>query len=186
MNEHTPDVLIVVDMQRDFITGALGSAEAAAIVPAVCARIRQAREAGTRVLFTLDTHEADYLDTREGRLLPVPHCIRGTEGWALHPDIARACAPGMISFEKPTFGSVQLSHYVARLAGEQGASDGHGMTIELCGVCTDICVVSNALLLKAALPETDLVVDSALCAGVTPEKHEAALETLRSCQVEVK
>ena len=183
MNEHTPDVLIVVDMQRDFITGALGSAEAAAIVPAVCARIRQAHEAGTRVLFTLDTHEADYLDTREGRLLPVPHCIRGTEGWALHPDIARACAPGMISFEKPTFGSVQLSHYVARLAGEQGASDGRGMTIELCGVCTDICVVSNALLIKAALPEADLVVNSSLCAGVTPQKHEAALETMRSCQI---
>ena len=185
MNEHTPDVLIVVDMQRDFITGALGSAEAAAIVPAVCARIRQAHEAGTRVLFTLDTHEADYLDTREGRLLPVPHCIRGTEGWALHPDIARACAPGMISFEKPTFGSVQLSHYVARLAGEQGASDGRGMTIELCGVCTDICVVSNALLLKAALPEAELVVQAALCAGVTPEKHEAALMTMRSCQIQV-
>ena len=185
MNEHTPDVLIVVDMQRAFITGALGSAEAAAIVPAVCARIRQAREAGTRVLFTLDTHEADYLDTREGRLLPVPHCIRGTEGWALHPDIARACAPGMISFEKPTFGSVQLSHYVARLAEEQGASDGRGMTIELCGVCTDICVVSNALLIKAALPEADLLVQGSLCAGVTPEKHAAALETLRSCQVNV-
>ena len=185
MNEHTPDVLIVVDMQRDFITGALGSAEAAAIVPAVCARIRQAHEAGTRVLFTLDTHEADYLDTREGRLLPVPHCIRGTEGWALHPDIARACAPGMISFEKPTFGSVQLSHYVARLAGEQGASDGRGMTIELCGVCTDICVVSNALLLKAALPEAELVVQAALCAGVTSEKHEAALMTMRSCQIQV-
>ena len=185
MNKNTPDVLIIVDMQRDFITGALGSAEAAAIVPAVCARIRAARESGTRVLFTLDTHDPSYMDTREGRLLPVPHCIRGTEGWALHPDIARECAPGMISFEKPTFGSVQLSHYVARLAKEQGADDGCGMTIELCGVCTDICVVSNALLIKAALPEADLIVQGSLCAGVTPQKHEAALETLRSCQVNV-
>ena len=185
MTERQTDVLIVVDMQRDFITGALGSAEARAIVPAVCTRIRAAREAGATVLFTLDTHDADYMATREGRLLPVPHCIRGTEGWALDPAVAGECAPGMMSFEKPTFGSTALAHHVARLAREQGAADGSGMTIELCGVCTDICVVSNALLIKAALPEADLRVQGSLCAGVTPGKHEAALETLRSCQVEV-
>ena len=180
------DMLIVVDMQRDFVSGCLGSAEAQAIVPAVCARIRRAKEEGTQVVFTLDTHEADYMDTREGRFLPVPHCIRGTEGWALEPEIARECARGMISFEKPTFGSTALTHHVCTAAGAKGCVNGKGMTIELCGVCTDICVVSNAMLIKAALPEADLIVDSALCAGVTVDKHNAALETMRSCQIAVR
>ena len=180
------DMLIVVDMQRDFVSGCLGSAQARAIVPAVCERIRRASAEGTQVVFTLDTHESDYMDTREGRFLPVPHCIRGTEGWALEPDVAKECRRGMISFEKPTFGSTALMHHVAALAGAKGCVNGKGLTVELCGVCTDICVVSNAMLIKASLPEADLIVDSALCAGVTPEKHEAALETLRSCQVEVK
>ena len=180
------DMLIVVDMQRDFVTGPLGSAEARAIVPAVAARIRRAAEEGTQVVFTLDTHDTDYMETREGRFLPVPHCIQGSEGWALEPEIAKECKRGMISFEKPTFGSTALMHHVAALAGAKGCVNGKGLRVELCGVCTDICVVSNALLLKAALPEADIMVDSALCAGVTPEKHAAALETLRSCQVEVK
>lgn len=180
------DLLIVVDMQRDFVSGALGSPEACAITPAVAARIRRAKEEGTQVIFTLDTHEPDYMETREGRFLPVPHCIRDTQGWALEPDIARECTPGMMSFEKPTFGSTDLCKYVHLLAEKKNAPEGRGMTIELCGVCTDICVVSNALLIKAALPEADLVVDSSLCAGVTPQKHEAALETMRSCQIEVK
>lgn len=180
------DMLIVVDMQRDFVSGALGSAEAQAIVPAVCARIARAKEEGTAVVFTLDTHEDDYMTTREGRLLPVPHCIRSSEGWTLEPAVAKTCAPGMLSFEKPTFGSAALARHAAAFAAEKNAVDGRGMTIELCGVCTDICVVSNALLIKAALPEADLVVDSALCAGVTPEKHEAALKTMRSCQIDVR
>ena len=180
------DMLIVVDMQRDFVTGPLGSAEARAIVPAVAARIRRAAEEDTQVVFTLDTHDTDYMETREGRFLPMPHCIQGSEGWALVPEIAKECKRGMISFEKPTFGSTALMHHVAALAGAKGCVNGKGLRVELCGVCTDICVVSNALLLKAALPEADIMVDSALCAGVTPEKHAAALETLRSCQVEVK
>ena len=179
------DMLIVVDMQRDFVSGVLGSEEARAIVPAVCARIRRADEEGTPVVFTLDTHETDYMDTREGRFLPVPHCIRGTEGWSLEPDVAKACRPGMISFEKPTFGSTALMHHVAAFAGAKGCVNGKGLTVELCGVCTDICVVSNAMLIKAALPEADLIVDPALCAGVTTQKHEAALETMRSCQIQV-
>ena len=179
------DILIVVDMQRDFVSGSLGSQEARAIVPSVAARIRRAKEEGTQVVLTLDTHESDYMDTREGRFLPVPHCIRGSEGWTLEPEIAGECARGMISFEKPTFGSTALMHHIAAAAGSKGCVNGKGMTIELCGVCTDICVVSNALLIKAALPEADLVVDSALCAGVTPAKHESALETMRSCQVAV-
>ena len=177
------DLLIIVDMQRDFVSGVLGSAEARAITPAVAARIRRAKDEGTPVVFTLDTHEENYMDTREGRFLPVPHCIRGTLGWALEPEIAKECARGMVSFEKPTFGSTALAHHVSCLAAEMDAIGGKGMTVELCGVCTDICVVSNALLIKAALPEADLVVDAALCAGVTPEKHAAALETMRSCQI---
>ena len=180
------DILIVIDMQRDFVSGALGSPEARAITPAVAARIRRAKEEGTQVVFTLDTHETNYMDTREGRFLPVPHCIRDTQGWALEPDIAAKCVPGMMSFEKPTFGSTELCSYVCLLAEKKNAPKGRGLTVELCGVCTDICVVSNALLIKASLPEADLVVDSSLCAGVTPQKHEAALETMRSCQIEVR
>ena len=143
------DLLIVVDMQRDFVSGALGSEQARAIVPAVAARIRQAKAEQTQVAFTLDTHEPDYLNTREGRFLPVPHCIRDTPGWALEPDIAKECAQGMISFAKPTFGSAALCEYVRALAEEKGTADGKGFCVELCGVCTDICVISNALLLKA-------------------------------------
>ena len=179
------DILIVVDMQRDFVTGSLGSAEARVIVPAVAARIRRAAEEGTQVVFTLDTHDTDYMETREGRFLPVPHCIQGSEGWALEPEIANACRRGMISFEKPTFGSTALMHHVAAEAAAKGCVNGKGLRVELCGVCTDICVVSNALLIKAALPEADLIVQASLCAGVTLHKHAAALETLRSCQVSV-
>ncbi len=179
------NVLIVVDMQRDFVNGSLGSAQAQAIVPGVAARMQRAQGEGTDILLTLDTHKENYLSTREGRFLPVPHCIRSTEGWALAPEIAALCKPGMMSFEKPTFGSSALTHYLAGQAARAGVPDGRGMTIELCGLCTDICVISNALLLKAALPEADFIVDSRLCAGVTPEKHEAALETMRSCQITV-
>ena len=174
-------LLIVIDMQNDFVTGALGTAEAQAIVPHVNAKIA----AADAVVYTLDTHGEDYLATQEGKRLPVPHCIRDTPGWALEPDIAKECAEGMISFAKPTFGSAALCEYVRTLAEEKGAADGKGFCVELCGVCTDICVVSNALLLKAALPEADFIVNGALCAGVTPQKHEAALETMRSCQIEV-
>ena len=180
------DLLIVIDMQRDFVSGALGSPEARAITPAVAARIRRAKKEGTPVVLTLDTHETNYMDTREGRFLPVPHCIRDTPGWALEPDIAKECAEGMISFAKPTFGSAALCEYVRALAEEKGAADGKGFCVELCGVCTDICVVSNALLLKVALPEADFIVNGALCAGVTPQKHESSLETMRSCQIEVR
>ena len=180
------DLLIVIDMQRDFVSGALGSPEARAITPAVAARMRRAKEEGTPVVLTLDTHETNYMDTREGRFLPVPHCIRDTQGWTLEPEIAAECTPDMASFEKPTFSSTALCQYVCNLAEKKNAPKGRGLTIELCGVCTDICVVSNAILIKAALPEADLVVESSLCAGVTPQKHEAALETLRSCQVVVK
>ena len=118
------DILIVVDMQRDFVSGVLGSPQAQAIVPAVAERMLRAQNEGTPIVLTLDTHEEDYMDTREGRFLPIPHCIQGTEGWALEPEIGKACCRGMISFEKPTFGSTALMHHVCAAAGAKGCGKG--------------------------------------------------------------
>lgn len=171
--------LIVVDMQNDFIDGSLGTPEARAIVPAVVERVRQAREAGETVIATMDTHEENYLDTREGRYLPVRHCIRNTEGWRIRPEVAKLLG-GCVSLEKPTFGSMNLFGLLYQLSGGEKE-----IGIELIGLCTDICVVSNALLLKAAFPEVDISVRRDCCAGVTPEKHEAALMTMASCQIDV-
>lgn len=171
--------LIVVDMQKDFVDGALGSPEAAAIVPAAAEYIRRRKGEGATVLATLDTHGADYLSTSEGRKLPVPHCIKGTDGWALNPQV-EAALEGCERIEKPSFGSLRLPERVAELAG-----DAERLTIEVLGLCTDICVVSNALLLKARFPEADLRVVRACCAGVTPELHEAALKTMQSCQIDI-
>ncbi len=165
------DLLIVVDMQRDFIDGALGTPEALAIVPHVVGKM-QAHPG--RILATRDTHEADYLNTQEGRLLPVPHCIRGTEGWQLHPDIAALLQEAPL--DKPVFGSAQLG---VQLAAENEANPIGRIT--LVGLCTDICVISNALLLRAFLPETEIVVDAACCAGVTPHSHRTALEAMKVC-----
>ena len=170
--------LIVVDMQNDFIDGALGTPEAQAIVEAVAQR---ASSFDGTVVFTKDTHGSDYAATQEGRNLPVPHCIAGTTGWELAPPLetirARRSAP---VFEKPTFGSLDLARW---LFAQNNAAPID--SIELCGLCTDICVVSNALLIKGWIPEVPLKVDASLCAGVTPDSHKAALATLRSCQVEV-
>ena len=171
--------LIVVDMQNDFIDGSLGTPEAQAIVPAVVERIRRARESGETVIATMDTHEENYLDTREGRYLPVRHCIRQTEGWRIRPEVAKLLG-GCVSLEKPTFGSMNLFGLLYQLS--EGERE---IGIELIGLCTDICVVSNALLLKAAFPEADIAVRRDCCAGVTPEKHEAALLTMASCQIDV-
>ena len=172
-------ILIAVDLQKDFIDGTLGTKEAEAIVPAAAARIRELKEAGAEVFATLDTHETDYMQTREGKRLPVPHCIRGTEGWQLNPAIREALGD-FTPVEKPTFGSVRLPEMIRERIGEET-----DVTIELLGLCTDICVVSNALLLKAAFPEAEIRVRSACCAGVTPEKHKAALETMASCQIDI-
>ena len=172
-------ILIAVDLQKDFIDGALGTREAEAIVPTAAARIRELREAGAEIYATLDTHEKDYMQTREGRKLPVPHCIRGTEGWQLNPAIREALGD-CVTVEKPTFGSVRLQEMLRDRIGAE-----EDVTIELLGLCTDICVVSNALLLKAAFPEAEIRVNSACCAGVTPEKHRAALETMASCQIDI-
>lgn len=170
------DILVVVDMQNDFIDGALGTPEAQGIVERVKEKIRLYQPED--VFATRDTHEANYLETREGRLLPVEHCIRGSKGWQIRADVAGLIDESHV-VDKPGFGSLDL----ARMLGELGETE--PLRIELVGLCTDICVVSNALLLRATLPEADLVVDSRCCAGVTPQRHEAALETLRSCQVEV-
>lgn len=169
-------LLVVVDMQNDFVRGALGSAEAVKILPAVGELIREQRALGAEVVFTQDTHGADYARTQEGRLLPVPHCIAGTDGWQIVPELL-AQAEGANVFEKGTFGSIALAEYVR--AG--GYTD-----IALCGVCTDICVVSNALLIKAYCPEANLRVFGCACAGTTAERHEAALATMRSCQIAVE
>lgn len=165
-------LLVVVDMQNDFIDGCLGTKEAAAIVDAVRQKILAYRENGDAVIFTRDTHGEDYLSTQEGQNLPVPHCIRGTPGWEIHESLP---VGDCLVVDKPTFGSVELSHRVSQMQGITA--------IELIGVCTDICVISNAMLLKAALPEVPVFVDGKCCAGVTPESHENALKAMAVCQI---
>ena len=170
-------ILIVIDMQNDFIDAALGTREAVAIVDAVKEKIRS--YPAEDVIATMDTHGADYMDTQEGKNLPVPHCIKGSAGWQIRPDIAELLTGAKI-YEKPTFGSLALARDLKAIAEKEE------IELELIGLCTDICVVSNALLLKAAMPEVKIYVDAACCAGVTPQKHLAALETMRSCQIDVK
>lgn len=167
--------LIVVDMQKDFVDGALGTKEAAAIVPAVVDRIKKAKENGERVIFTRDTHQDDYLETQEGRSLPVKHCIQGTDGWRFIPQVNEYVE---LAFNKPTFGSPALGRYLT----EQGDVD----RVTLIGLCTDICVISNALLIKAFLPEVPVIVEQNCCAGVTPESHENALKAMQCCQIIIK
>lgn len=171
-------ILLVIDMQNDFIDGALGTPEAVAIVENVKAKIMTYPKED--VFATRDTHTGFYMETQEGKNLPVPHCIRGTEGWQIRPEIAGLIYPDHI-IDKPTFGSTQLAKLMEILERREE----EGIEIELVGLCTDICVVSNALLIKATLPETPVSCDASCCAGVTPEKHAAALETMRSCQIRV-
>lgn len=169
-------LLVVVDMQNDFVSGVLGTREAADIVPRVAGKVAEAVRAGDDVVFTQDTHGADYLETQEGRNLPVPHCVRGSEGWQIIPEL-REYAAGRRCVEKPAFGSTELAHLAARAGYDE---------IELVGVCTDICVISNAMLLKAALPEAVITVDAACCAGVTPQAHRNALAAMKCCQIRVQ
>ena len=169
-------LLIVIDMQNDFIDAALGTKEAAAIVDAVKEKIRS--YPAEDVIATMDTHGENYMKTQEGKYLPVPHCIKGSDGWQIRPDIAELLTGAKI-YEKPTFGSTALAADLKAIADEEE------IELELIGLCTDICVVSNALLLKAAMPEVKISVDPSCCAGVTPEKHLAALETMRSCQIQI-
>ena len=167
-------LLVVVDMQNDFISGTLGTKEAQAIVPSVIQRI-QAFPGD--VVYTRDTHGEDYLLTQEGKYLPVVHCVKGTHGWEIHPEVLAAGAGKTVGIiDKPTFGSQALCRF---------AEAGKYSSIELIGLCTDICVISNALCLKAALWETPIGVRPSCCAGVTPESHANALAALRMCQIDV-
>ena len=168
-------VLVVVDMQNDFIDQALGTKEAEAIVDNVAAKIKGF---DGPVIYTKDTHSEDYLDTQEGRNLPVTHCIKGSDGWQISPNIP--VKEGAMVFEKPTFGSKELGEYLEKLAKDNDMEE-----IEVIGLCTDICVISNALLIKAYLPEVKITVDSSCCAGVTPESHANALEAMKMCQINV-
>lgn len=168
------NVLVVVDMQRDFVNAALGTPEAVAIVPRV---VEKVKGFGGKVIFTRDTHQDDYLQSREGKLLPVEHCIKGTAGWELIEEL-QPLAEEII--DKPTFGSAELGERLRTLDQEEGIA---GVT--LIGLCTDICVISNAMLLRAFLPETPIAIDQSCCAGVTPESHQTALRAMESCQFQI-
>ncbi len=176
------NVLIVVDMQKDFVDQALGTPEAAAIVPAVTEKIRSYRQRGDLIIATRDTHAENYLETQEGRFLPVVHCVKGSRGWELDDAVADALGPDAVLLDKPTFGSTRLVELMGEYAAQYGEEN---INAEIIGLCTDICVVSNALLLKAFFHEMPLSLDAACCAGVTPEKHAAALETMASCQIRI-
>ena len=170
--------LIVVDMQKDFVDGALGTKEAVGIVPAVKARIEKALADGEKIIFTRDTHRENYLETQEGKNLPVEHCIKGTEGWRIIPELRAFEEQAVHIFDKPTFGSRKLGKFLKK------QEDVESVTV--IGLCTDICVISNALLVKAFLPEVPIAVEAACCAGVTPASHETALAAMMSCQFEIK
>ena len=161
--------LLVIDMQNDFIDGSLGTAEAPLIVDNVKKKIETYLEAGEQVIFTRDTHHDNYLETNEGKHLPVVHCIEGTEGWKIRDGLS---TDGCAIIDKPSFGFTGWGEYDFE-------------EVELVGLCTDICVVSNALIIKALFPDIKVSVDSKCCAGVTPESHEAALTTMKMCQIEV-
>lgn len=169
-------LLVVVDMQNDFIDGSLGTKEAREIVPAVVRKIEEYEAGGDEVVYTMDTHDEEYMNTQEGHNLPVPHCLKGSGGWQLWPEIGKH--PGK-RFEKPAFGSLELAEYVAE------AVAGGCESVELVGVCTDICVISNAMIIKARVPELLVEVDGHCCAGVTPESHGNALEAMKMCQISV-
>lgn len=162
--------LIVIDMQNDFIDGSLGTKEAVAIVDNVKKKIDEYKNAGNEIIFTRDTHFDNYMDTNEGKHLPVKHCIKDTKGWEIADDLM---VDGAIVIDKPSFGYVDWAKYNLE-------------EVELIGLCTDICVVSNTLIIKALYPEINVSVDSSCCAGVTVDSHEAALTTMKMCQVEVK
>lgn len=166
-------LLVVIDMQNDFVTGSLGTKEAVAIIPSVKEKIESYQAHGDSIVFTKDTHMENYLQTQEGKKLPVSHCIKDSHGWQIIDELAPY---ETISFSKPSFGSLLLAQYIVE----------HQFDfIELIGLCTDICVISNALLIKAHLPEAQILVDSSCCAGVTPLSHQNALEAMKMCQIEI-
>ncbi len=165
--------LVVIDMQNDFVFGSLGSADAQAILPNVIERVKNARQNGEQVIFTRDTHGKDYLTTQEGKKLPILHCIKDTEGWSVCKGLQET---DDVVFDKAVFGSTELASYLQQQAFE---------SVEFIGVCTDICVVSNVLLAKAVCLDAEIFVRADCCAGLSKEKHVAALETMQSCQVTI-
>ena len=169
-------ILLVIDMQNDFIDGALGTKEAEAVVPRVCEKIR---DFDGIVLATRDTHGEDYLGTQEGKNLPVVHCVKNSPGWEIRPEIAKLITAEPI--DKPSFGSSELADKLKALDKEEKIE-----SVTLIGLCTDICVISNAMIVKAALPEVPVIVDAACCAGVTPESHKTALEAMKPCQITIE
>ncbi len=187
-------ILVVVDMQKDFIDGTLGTKEAIAITDNVLKKIITYKEyeeknpKTTKIFATRDTHDYDYMKTQEGKNLPVEHCIEGTPGWQIDSKLSTILNDANAEIiDKPSFGSVVLAQRIRELADTYFRQNGGTLdfTVEFVGLCTDICVVSNVLMAKAFSPEIKMIVDSSCCAGVTPEKHLAALETMRSCQVEI-
>lgn len=187
-------IVVVIDMQNDFIDGALGSPEARVIVPTMVERLKELDSSENLLLFTKDTHQANYSETQEGKNLPVEHCIEDTHGWSINKEISSFCDYGshFMGYSsntvrksrilKPTFGSLELADIIRDISYDKNYNIEE---VILMGVCTDICVVSNALLLKAYCPEIPITVDASCCAGVTPESHAAALTTMKMCQVNV-
>lgn len=171
-------VLIVVDMQKDFVNGSLGTKEAEEIVPRVAEKIRTFEG---EVFYTRDTHPENYLETQEGKNLPVVHCVKNTPGWQIVPGLPAALEERIVN--KPSFGSLELPEKLKDLEEEKGEPV---TGITLIGLCTDICVISNAMILKASFPEVPISVDASCCAGVTPESHERALEAMKMCQITVE
>lgn len=190
-------LLVVVDMQNDFIDGSLGTKEAQEIVPKVIEKIKNFDGI---IVTTMDTHDENYLSTQEGKNLPVKHCICGEDGWYVNEEVRKALLSSEMfcrndkqenaiwlpeNYCKETFGSLELMGDCSDEFGEDGRSHPEDVEITLIGLCTDICVISNAMLLKAALPEAKIIVDASCCAGVTPESHKNALEAMKMCQIEV-
>ena len=172
--------MLVIDMQNDFISGALGTKEAQAIVGACADEIKlYKKETGLPVIFTKDTHFEDYLDTMEGRKLPVPHCVKNTQGWEIEDSLKALADEKDVVIEKVTFGCKDIAEKVTEVYG--GAPE----EIEIFGLCTDICVISNVMLLKAAFPESIIKVKEGCCAGVTPESHRNALEAMKMCHIDI-
>lgn len=168
-------VIVVIDMQNDFIDGALGTKEAQVMLPHLVAKLE--REKDALLIFTQDTHSKNYMETQEGRNLPVPHCIKPEKGWEIAPSLQPFVKKAAAVIEKPAFGSLELPKAVAKLQPDE---------VELVGLCTDICVISNAMILKAAFPELPVAVDTSCCAGVTPASHDNALQAMKMCQVDVR
>ena len=168
-------IVVVVDMQNDFIDGSLGTAEAQEMLPRLKEKLKQVTDNGSaELIFTMDTHGENYLQTQEGKNLPVEHCLKGSHGWEITPELQEFVKQSKAVVEKPTFGSLELP----KLLGE-------AEEVELVGLCTDICVISNAMVIKAAYPEVQVSVDASCCAGVTPESHKNALAAMKMCQIKV-